>query len=43
VEQVSATLKKVVRATRDTFLAIEVSDGKRMLTMIRGKVIIERY
>jgi hypothetical protein len=43
VHQVSVHLKEAVRPTCDTFLTIEVSDGERMVTVIRGKVIIEKH
>jgi hypothetical protein len=38
-----AVLRKVADPTRNTYLATEISDGKRTVCVVRGKVVIENY
>jgi hypothetical protein len=42
VHRISAVLRKTVCSTADTYLAIEISDGKHTLCVVRAKVIIQR-
>ena len=35
-------LRKSVSSGKDTYLAWEVSDGDRMICVVRGKVVIEK-
>jgi hypothetical protein len=42
VRRTPAVLQDSVRQTTNTHLATEVSDGKRIFCIVRGKVIIER-
>jgi hypothetical protein len=37
------TLRKSVSPRRNTYLALEVSDGQRTLCVVRGKVVIEKH
>jgi len=41
VKRMPAALRKYARLTGNTHLAIEISNGKHTLNVIRGKVIIE--
>jgi len=43
VYQLPVVLKRAVRPTCNTFLAIEISDGENTLSVIRGKVTSEKY
>jgi hypothetical protein len=36
-----AVLRKVVALTGNTYLATEITDGKRVVCIVRGKVLIE--
>jgi hypothetical protein len=36
-------LRKSVSGGKNTYLAWEVSDGKRTIYVVRGKVIIEKF
>ena len=42
VRRTPAVLQKSVRPTTNLHLATEVTDGKRIFCVVRGKVIIER-
>jgi hypothetical protein len=42
VHRIPAVLRKTIRTTRNTYLATEISDGKRTLAVVRAKVIIEK-
>ena len=42
VHSAPAVLGENVRPTADTYLATEVSDGKRTLFVVRGAVIIQK-
>ena len=37
------TLRKSVSPRRNTYLALEVSDGQRTLCVVRGKVVLEKH
>jgi hypothetical protein len=43
LHQIALALKESADPRRDTYLAIEISDGERTLGVIRGKVIMELY
>jgi hypothetical protein len=42
VQRIPAVLGRNLRSTCNTHLATEVSDGKRTLLVVRGKVLIEK-
>jgi hypothetical protein len=42
VHRTPVALRKNMSATRDTYLATEVSDGERTVAVIRTKVLIEK-
>jgi hypothetical protein len=43
VQRLPATLRKTIRSACDTHLATAISDGKKTLGVVRGKVIIQKY
>jgi len=43
VHRTPAVLRKVAVPTGNTHLATEISDGKRTVCVVRGKVVIENY
>jgi hypothetical protein len=42
VHRTATVLRKTVHSATNTYLNTEVSDGKRTLCVVRGKVIIDR-
>ncbi|WP_434057398.1 DUF6894 family protein [Bradyrhizobium japonicum] len=43
MQRMPADLKRAAERSRNTYVATEVTDGKRTLFVVRGTVIVERW